>query len=203
MGRSSTEVLHARASLRDEMAAGDLGDARLNARRNRLVTVLEQHPDQGFPTACGNGSDLEGLYRVLRNRRVSLDTVLEPHLVATRERCRALGEVLVIHDTTEHSFPGVQPRAGRSVQGRERYGFWLQAALAISAEGRRAPVGLLALRPFVRTPRSAAARGDVAAAVDGSDERTSPLGGGGHGGAGRRRARGQCDPPHGSCRRQR
>lgn len=153
MVRSSTDVLHARGSLREEMAGGDLGDARLNARRTRLITVLEQHPDVGFPTACGSDSELEALYRFLRNRRVSLEAVIEPHLGATRERCRALGEVLVIHDTTEQSFAGEQPRAGLTPQGRQRQGFWLHAALAVSAEGLRAPLGLVALTPFVRTTR--------------------------------------------------
>ena len=49
MARSVTDVLRERVSLRDEMATGDLGDDRLNARRNQLMTVLEQSPDKGFP----------------------------------------------------------------------------------------------------------------------------------------------------------
>jgi hypothetical protein len=159
MMRSSTEVLHTRATLRTEMAGGDLGDARLNARRNRLITVLEQHPDEGFPTACGSASDLEALYRFLRNPQVSLEKILAPHVVATCERCRALGEVLVIHDTTEQSFAGNEPRAGLTPQGRQRQGFWLHAALAVSADGLQAPLGVLGLMPFVRPARrSASAR---------------------------------------------
>jgi hypothetical protein len=58
--------------------------------------------------------------------------------------------VLVIHDTTEQSFVGNQPRAGLTPQGRQRQGFWLHAALAVSADGLQAPVGLLGLIPFVR-----------------------------------------------------
>src|SRR6266436_971463 len=99
--RSSQEVLATRASLRDEMASGDLGDARLNARRNRLVTILEAHPDRGFPEACGDDSETEALYRFLRNERVSLAGIIEPHVRATSGRCQAVGQVLVIHDTTE------------------------------------------------------------------------------------------------------
>ena len=153
MMRSSTEVVQARATLRDEMAGGDLGDARLNARRNRVIAALEQHPDEGFPTACGSASDLEAFYRFLRNPEVSLAKVLDPHVVATCERCRALGEVLVIHDTTEQSFAGDEPRAGLTAQGRQRQGFWLHTSLAVSADGLQAPLGLLGLRPFGRTAR--------------------------------------------------
>jgi len=151
--RSSHDVVSARASLREEMAAGDLGDARLNDRRDRLIAVLEQHPDVGFPEACLSDSEVEGLYRFLRNERVSLEAVIEPHRAATVERCRALGEVLVIHDTTEVSFAGDTDRAGLSRQSQRRQGFWLHAALAVSAEGCRAPLGLLSVMPFVRAVR--------------------------------------------------
>ena len=130
MGHSSTEVLIARGSLREEMAGGDLGDARLNVRRNRLMTVLEQHPDKGFPAACASDGDTEALYRFLRNRRVSLAALMEPHLEATGARCRALDEVLMIHDTTEMSFPGAQQRRGLTQLGAQRHGFWVHTALA-------------------------------------------------------------------------
>ena len=150
MVHSSTDVLIARGSLREEMAVGDLGDARLNVRRNRLMTVLEQHPDKGFPAACASDGDTEALYRFLRNRRVSLAALIEPHLEATSARCRALDEVLMIHDTTEMSFPGARPRTGLTRLGAQRHGFWVHTALAVSAEGLRAPLGLIAVAPFAR-----------------------------------------------------
>ena len=150
MGRSSTDVVRARGSLRDEMATGDLGDARLNARRNHVMKALEQSPDVGFPEACADGSETEALYRFLRNRRVSLEALLKPHLEATGARCRAQDEVLVIHDTTEMSFPGEQPRKGLTQLGPRRQGFWFHTALAVSADGLRAPLGLMAVAPFTR-----------------------------------------------------
>lgn len=149
--RSSQDVMAARVSLRDEMAGADLGDARLNARRNRVIEVLEQHPDVGFPDACASDGETEALYRFLRNHRVSLEAVIEPHLRATADRCRAVGEVLVLHDTTENVFPGEKPRDGLTVLGPRRHGFWLHAALAVSTDGLRAPLGVLSLAPFVRT----------------------------------------------------
>lgn len=150
MIQSSQDVVAARGSLREEMASTDLGDERLNARRDRVIEVLEQHPEAAFPDACASASDAEALYRFLRNRRVSLKAVIEPHLRATADRCRAVGEVLVIHDTTENVFPGEKPRDGLTVLGPRRHGFWLHAALAVSADGLRAPLGVLALAPFVR-----------------------------------------------------
>jgi hypothetical protein len=143
----------ARSSLVQEMACGELGDQRLNERRDRLVAILEQHPDAGFPDACADDADVEALYRFLRNQRVSLDAVIEPHLMATQQRCTAAGTVLVIHDTTDMVFAGERPRAGLVPLSTRRQGFWLHTALAVSADGLRAPLGVLSLMPFLRKTR--------------------------------------------------
>jgi hypothetical protein len=153
MTRSTREIVVDRASLREEMAGGDLGDVRLNARRDRMIAALEQHPDTGFPEACGEDSATEACYRFLRNRRVSLDAILEPHVRATTRRCQAVGEVLVVHDTTEHNFSGEKSRRGLTRLGPQRQGFWMHTALAVSADGLRAPLGVLAVAPVVRKDR--------------------------------------------------
>lgn len=153
MSRSSYEVVVTRESLVEEMAGGELGDPGLNARRDRVVAVLEQHPDTGLPEACADDAEVEALYRFFRNGRVSLAAVIEPHLAATRARCAAVGEVLVIHDTTDMVFAGETTRTGLARLGKGRHGFWVHAARAVSAEGLRAPLGLVSLRPFVRKTR--------------------------------------------------
>jgi len=150
MARSSQSDVVPRSSLVEEMAGGELGDQRLHERRDRLMTVLEQHPDTAFPDACADDAEVEALYRFLRNRRVSREALIEPHVVATHGRCAALDEVLVIHDTTDMVFAGATARAGLAALGKGRQGFWVHAALAVSAEGLRAPLGVLSLRPFVR-----------------------------------------------------
>jgi hypothetical protein len=142
-----------RSALVEEMACGELGDQRLNERRDRLVAVLEQHPDTAFPDACAADAEVEALYRFLRNRRVSLEALIEPHVDATQRRCAAVGEVLVIHDTTDMVFAGEAPRAGLAPLGNARHGFWLHTALAVSADGLRAPLGVLSLLPFIRRTR--------------------------------------------------
>jgi hypothetical protein len=148
----------ARSALVDELAAGDLGDDRLNDRRNRLLAVLERQPDAAFPQVCADDAEVEALYRFLRNRRVTLEALLAPHVVATQRRCAALGEVLVIHDTTDMVFAGETPRAGLARLGPGRHGFWLHTALAVSADGLRAPLGVVSLMPFVRKMRPTGTR---------------------------------------------
>jgi hypothetical protein len=150
VSRSPAVGVPVRSSLVAEMASGELGDQRLNERRDRLVAVLEQHPDTGFPDACADDAEVEALYRFLRNPRVSWAKLIEPHVVATQARCAALGEVLVIHDTTDMVFRGEAPRVGLARLGKGRYGFWMHAALAVSADGLRAPLGVLSLVPFIR-----------------------------------------------------
>jgi hypothetical protein len=136
------------------MRSGDLGDQRLNERRDRVVAALEQSPDAPFPEACASHAEVEALYRFLRNRRVAWDTLIEPHVLATQTRCAALGEVLVIHDTTDMVFTGESAREGLLPLSNRRHGFWLHAALAVSADGLRAPLGLLSVMPFVRKVRA-------------------------------------------------
>src|SRR5688572_4497607 len=80
------EVRAARSSLVEEMASGELGDQRLHERRDRLIALLEQHPDAGFPDACADDAEVEALYRFLRNRRVSL-----PSSRISRRRRRGVG----------------------------------------------------------------------------------------------------------------
>ena len=135
---SGSEVVGARSSLVEEMAGGVLGDQRLEERRDRSMTVLEQHPDTPFPEACADDAEVEALYRFLRNRRVSLAALIAPHVAASHRRCAAVGEVLVIHDTTDMVFAGEAARAGLATLGHGRHGFWVHAALAVSA-GDRGP----------------------------------------------------------------
>jgi Transposase DNA-binding/Transposase DDE domain len=142
-------------SVVDELASGTLGDRRLDERRDRVVAAVERHPDRGFPDACETEAESEALYRFLRNPRVTSEAVIEPHVVATAARCAAAGEVLVIHDTTDMAFPGAAPRQGLTPLGPGRQGFWVHASLAVSADGRRAPLGVVALQSYARprTPR--------------------------------------------------
>ena len=60
MGKDSQQVLQLRAPLTEEMSGGGLPDARLLARRQKLISALEQHPDKGFPV-LNNGHP--GYYR--------------------------------------------------------------------------------------------------------------------------------------------
>jgi len=57
--------------------------------------------------------------------------------------------VLVVHDSSELEFPSMRDGLGR-LTGDSRVGFFLHAALAVSADGQRRPLGLLDVRTWTR-----------------------------------------------------
>jgi len=83
--------------------------------------------------------------------------VLEPHRAQTASRARSAGEVLVVHDTTELEFRGDERREGLGFLRTEvDQGFLLHVALAVSGDGKRRPLGVIASRTWTRTIRKGA-----------------------------------------------
>lgn len=118
----------------------------------RFASAVAKAPAAGLPEAAGSDGELEGVYRFLRNERVTPARILAAHLARTVER---VGEraPLVVHDTTELAFGGTSHRAGLgriNVEG-EKQGFFVHVALTIVADGSREPLGIAGLQTFVRT----------------------------------------------------
>lgn len=151
----------------DELADIDLGDARLNRRARRLVGALERNPAAGFPAAVHTEAEREATYRLLGNRRVTIDGLLAPHITQTVQRAQAAGErPLVVIDKTAFVFAGDSEREGLTALGAGRQGFDAFVALAVTPA--RVPLGVLAITPLPSQagPAEAAA---WAAVVEGTD----------------------------------
>lgn len=134
----------------DEFEGAELGDERLAARLSMLAEGLGREPSASFARISKTRAAREGAYRFLENRRVTMDALLEPHQVATAERCRDVGAVYVVSDTTEVSLPGQERgKALGRLHGKKR-GFLAHVALAVSARGDRAPLGVLGIETIVR-----------------------------------------------------
>jgi len=133
-----------------EFEEAELGDERLKARLLVLAAGLSREPGASFARISRSVAAREAAYRFLENRRVTMDALLQPHQEATAERCREVGSVYVISDTTEVSLSGEKRGSalGR-IQGRRR-GFLAHTALAVSAQGNRAPLGVLGLETIIR-----------------------------------------------------
>lgn len=131
-----------------EVQGADFGDRRLSKRLVQLVERLVVDPRASFPEAAGSDAALEATYRFFRNPAVSPQRILAPHVSATLERVAAERLVVIPHDTTEFSFS--TPREGLGRINDVGQGFFAHMALALSADGSRRPLGVLAVNTFVR-----------------------------------------------------
>lgn len=141
-----------------ELHEADLGDERLNRRLGLLADRLAERPAASFPKALDD-AELEAAYRFFGNDRVAPEEIIAPHFRQSAHRAAAHERVIVAHDTTQFEFGGATKRRGlgRLIKPSAQ-GFFGHFSLAISADGTRQPLGLLALQTVVRsgtaTPRN-------------------------------------------------
>ena len=137
-----------------ELSGADLGDERLNRRLSILADQLAERPDESFPKALDD-AQLEAAYRFFGNDRVSPEAILAPHFRQSARRAAERERVLVVHDTTQFDFPGSSKREGlgRLIRPAAQ-GFFGHFSLALSADGTRVPLGLLALETIFRLDKS-------------------------------------------------
>jgi hypothetical protein len=135
-----------------ELGRAQMGDPRLAKRAQGMARAILRLPGGSLPAAMGSEAAREAAYRFLSNRRVSLGRVLAPHVEATVERARAAGKVLVISDTTEFKFSSDREGLGM-LNGKQRHGFLGHFTIAVSADGRRVPLGVLEIETLTRKTR--------------------------------------------------
>jgi hypothetical protein len=144
-----------------EFVGAKLGDARLEQRLTKVVRALAAAPSKGFPQVMASSAELEALYRLLRNERVQWRAILDPHLRASSERCRAAGLAVMVHDTTMFAFGGDSrtDSVGRLEHGHP--GFFGHFALALTADKVNVPLGVVAVRTFRRDAANALPKGSA------------------------------------------
>ncbi len=133
-----------------ELAGAELGDARLSKRLCSLADQLAARPGASFPKALDD-AELEAAYRFFGNNEVTPEAILAPHFRQTARRAGEAARIIVVHDTTAFEFGGQTKRSGLGHLIRPAaQGFFGHFSLALSADGTRAPVGLLALETVFR-----------------------------------------------------
>ena len=135
----------------NEMAAefeGDsLGDARLDERLQRIVSLAALDPGESFPDQMASVADREALYRFLANPKVTMVGVLSGHVRQTHDRLRGHAVIRIVHDTTTFRFLG--DRVGLGVTRGGAKGFLGHMALAVAADDTREPLGVLGVHPYI------------------------------------------------------
>jgi hypothetical protein len=107
-------------------------------------------PGASFPKALDD-AELEAAYRFFGNGGVTPDAILAPHVRQTVRRATGLPRIVVVHDTTAFEFGGQTKRRGLGHLIRPAaQGFFGHFSLALSADGDRVPLGLLALETVFR-----------------------------------------------------
>ena len=136
-----------------EFEGVDLGDPRRSRRAVEIAERLAAEPEASLPAAMADRARLEGLYRHLGSEAVSFAGLLEPHLQKTARRVAEAGIAYAVHDTTACTFGGESKRSGLGMVNLKNQGFLAHVTLAVSADGTRLPLGVLAAELLVRTER--------------------------------------------------
>ncbi|MGH6629171.1 MAG: IS4 family transposase, partial [Burkholderiales bacterium] len=132
--------------VRQEFAAADLSDKRLDRRLIKTAQQLAKSPTSPINEACGDWASTQAAYRLFDNPKASSQAILAPHTEATVKRMAAQGgPVLAIQDTVFFSY-GTHPKTkglgpiGKSNRVGER-GLIMHNALAFTTSG--VPLGVL------------------------------------------------------------
>lgn len=120
----------------EELGDVDLGDERLDARFELLLSALGSRPNLSIPAACAGRAEMEAAYRFFDNDKVTFDKVLQPHIARTLQRLAAQRVVLLVQDTTEIDLTRPdQEVAGAGDLDGSRRGFFLHEMQAFTPDG--------------------------------------------------------------------
>lgn len=128
----------------------DLGDPRRARRVLRTVGNLASNPRASFPEAMGTEADIEGAYRLMSSRHVTMEALNEAHSKVTAKRALAAGRVLAIHDTTTFEFKHADAE-NLGYLNTGKAGFLAHYTLVVNADDSRQPLGIAHVEDFYRT----------------------------------------------------
>jgi len=121
---------------KEEVEIADLGDERLDARLELLLSALGCRPTLSIPAACGGRAEMEAAYRFFDNAKVTFDKVLQPHVARTVQRLAGQKVGLLVQDTSEIELTRPdQQVTGVGELDESRRGFLLHGMHAFTPEG--------------------------------------------------------------------
>lgn len=133
--------------LANEMRGVSLGDKRLNVRAAVIASALQEQPSSHFPALFGEAA-LEAFYRFTNNAEVHPEALLRPHRQASWERGAAEPLRIVVHDTTDFSFPGEKPRRGLA-HARGKSVLFSHMSVVVGLEEAPVVHGVVGMRNYV------------------------------------------------------
>lgn len=136
-----------------EWATAELGDPRRTRRVQAVAARWAAKPGASFPKMVHTEGELAGLYGLMESRHVDPSELFAAHARASLERIDAvaLGQtVLVVEDTTTFEFGGESVRTDVGWVSRSKQGFFAHIALALSADGKAQPFGVVGISTINR-----------------------------------------------------
>ena len=141
--------------LRDFSFASEFGGAKFNDKRlvkqvSGIADAAWRCPESSIPTMLGSPSRAEGLYRLVANKKVQADSIIQPHVNNTIARCANVGCIIVASDSTVNGYGSDSKRKGMGETAAGGLGFTLHGSIAI-AENTGKLLGLLRQTTWVRS----------------------------------------------------
>jgi hypothetical protein len=149
--RLKKELLSAQIWAKNTYAKADLPDARLNKRLVQSGATLAGKPHDSIPQASADTAEAKAMYRLIENKRVTMDHFLTPAAKATARRCAGEPVVLAVQDTTGMTFAKANtiedlgPIASEPCTTR---GIYLHSTIALREDGMA--LGLFDLYTWAR-----------------------------------------------------
>lgn len=135
-----------------ELDGIDLGDTRLNRRSQHLIETLSANPEASINAACDGWAETKAAYRFFDNAAVTPESILKPHIEATKERIKNHEVCLSLQDTSELDFTSHPPDDARCLDDEKRFGFYDHTQLAMTPKG--VPLGVIGAEYLDREPES-------------------------------------------------
>lgn len=128
-----------------------LPDERLSKRVKSFIQRAWSSPSLSLPQMLQDSAQLEGAYRLLNNRRVTLDALVAPHAKRTVERARHVNEVVVVHDPTQVETLFATPEeVGYLNTGKAGYRAHVSLAMSVSPNRPARPLGVVCVQAEFR-----------------------------------------------------
>jgi hypothetical protein len=134
----------------EEMKTADLKDKRLSDRLREVLSQLGGRPTYSIPAACGGHAEMTAAYRLFDNEKATFDSILQPHMDATRQRMAGQRVVVAVQDTSEVDVtrPAQQVLGAGPLDGGTRRGLLLHPLHCFTPDGT--PLGTVHARQWVR-----------------------------------------------------
>lgn len=141
----------------EEFGSVEVYDARLKERLFTLANDFYAQPGALIPQVCsGSKAKIEAAYRFFDNDKVTMDTIITPHIEATVERIKCHSVVLAVQDTTTLNYtahPSTEGLGPINTKSDGGMGFIVHDTMAFSTEGT--PLGLLDVQCWARDSKKA------------------------------------------------